>query len=200
MNKLLLISASVLLLTACANSPTPTNPVTTPVASSPPPAPGKTANQLQTERLIGNWALTYKIINTFTNKYTLSRIAKSTSASTPDDYYIFGSDAYGTTIIAGYNSKLNKYALLDSSSTLDEFFIFDFTDTSHISGCAYLTIKSNGLESDCYAMTGLRSSATPIPLSLTRAHPTLSEVTFAASKARNTEDEALYQTLKNQLN
>ncbi|WP_420595604.1 hypothetical protein [Deinococcus sp.] len=179
MKRIFLVPTAALILTACGGGSAPPvanqNPVIVITPTPQPSLPVKSSNQLQTERLIGNWAMNFTIINNFTFKYQLSDVR--TSTVTPGDYNIFGSSASGDLVIGGYNSPLKAFALLHTTPEGEFFYVFDFAAANQVSGCTY--IKSNGTDklSDCYPMTGLHYSSTPVPLSLTSNKVALLQIT-----------------------
>ncbi|GGR32582.1 hypothetical protein GCM10008957_48840 [Deinococcus ruber] len=65
-------------------------------------------NQQQTERLYGSWNFTYTIINTYTDTYKLSTL--NASSVTPGDYFLAGINLYGSSVIAGYDSKYSTFS------------------------------------------------------------------------------------------
>ncbi|PYE53170.1 Ig-like domain-containing protein [Deinococcus yavapaiensis] len=115
-------------------------------------------NQEQTRRLIGTWVFTYNIgSTTFQQTYRLDDVRENSFDDTV--YDIYGRDQLGNVIVAGYVPSLSKFTLLDEDSTFDRFFIFDFAAASNtsVSGCYYQ--NANGTQSDCYAMTGTKTSS-----------------------------------------
>lgn len=124
--------------------------------NSPTPSPTGSYNQQQTERLYGSWKFTYTIINTYSDIYKL-RTLKASSV-TPGDYYLEGVNGYNTPVIAGYNSQYKNFSLYDPGDYIDQFYTFNFSNTTAVSGCYYLIDNSTDRMSDCYSMYGNRYS------------------------------------------
>jgi hypothetical protein len=111
-----------------------------------------------TQRLIGGtWTFTYTILGTFSDRYSFNTIVASTA--TPGDYNALGTDAFGSAVIGSYSTRNGSWAVLDPGTIIDRFFVFDFGDTNHVSGC-YYQISPPGTTnlSRCYSMSGFRSS------------------------------------------
>ena len=138
--------------------------VTVTVASS----TNKPFNQLQTERLIGTWVFSYTIISEFTQTYRLNDVRES--PSTPGEWSIFGTDQFGGLVIAGYSPDLEAFSLLDPGIIINRFFTFDFVGSNTVSGCYYQIDVEDDSISQCYPMTGARTSSSTLS-SLKRAQP-----------------------------
>jgi alpha/beta superfamily hydrolase len=138
---------------------------TTPVVDSCSTASSGTTlyNKCQTERLIGAWNFTYKMVSTsFTDSFTLPASGLKGPLSTADgeEYQINGTDKNGNQDVgARYSISLKKFTLLNQGLTINEFFVFDLTaDNSSISsGCYYLIDKSTEKWSDCYSLSGVKT-------------------------------------------
>ena len=160
MKKYLLIAAA-LALTACGGKSIPPN-TSTPPTSQIPNAP---FNQQQTAKLIGNWTFNFEITSKYSFKYTLSDFDKTPN---PDgNYNVYGEGEDGITVTANYLSQNSTFHLDEYTKEGDIHYVFVFTfDSANlIHGCARV-VRGNSFISDCYAMTGTRTSATPMPLSL----------------------------------
>ena len=146
-----------------------------------PPSPAKPFNQQQTERLIGRWAFSYRLISEWTDTYTLRDVEES--SMNPGRWYIYGTDEYDDFVIAGYSPDLEEFSLLDTSSIIDQYFTFDFvgSSTTSVSGCYYQIDKDDGSLSRCYPMTGVRTSLSTSALS--RGTSALSYATAAQAQA-----------------
>ena len=138
--------------------------VTVTVASS----TGKPFNQQQTERLIGTWVFTYRIVSEWTDTYRLNDVRES--PITPGEWNIFGTDQYDNLVIAGYSPSLGMFSLFDQGITIDQFFTFDFVGSNTVSGCYYQVDKDDNSLSRCFDMTGVRTSSSTLS-SLKRALP-----------------------------
>jgi len=153
---------------------------TTPVVDSCSTASSGTTlyNKCQTERLIGAWNFTFKIVNTFTDSFTLPSSGLQQSTANSAEYSILGTDEYGNRdVIARYSTTLKKFSLLNQGNTIDEFFVFDLTtdNNSISSGCYYQIDKSTEKWSDCYTLSGVKTGnarrgnvAPPVIDSITR--------------------------------
>jgi hypothetical protein len=108
------------------------------------------------ERLLGHWIFAYTISSTVTDEYTLTYVYEDTT--TPGEWYAIGTDEYGDIVAASWSDDLNLYTLLDEGILFDSFYTFDFTGSNMVSGCYYLSY-SDGTMSDCYPMTGIRTSS-----------------------------------------
>lgn len=109
----------------------------------------------KTEMLRGQWTFAYKIISTFTNTYKLNNITGDKTDT--GGYFIYGTDQYGDSVLAGYDPTSGRWALLDEGSSIDHFFTF-YTDGSSIlpNSCYFLVTKSTGSLSKCYPLTGTK--------------------------------------------
>ena len=148
-------------------------------ATPTPPSPTKPFNQQQTERLIGTWEFTYTIISDFKNTYRLRDVRESSSK--PGEWNIFGTDEYGGIVVAGYSPSLGNFSLLSSLGNIEQFFTFDFVGSNAVSGCYY----HDGDVSDCFSMTGVRTSRSTSALS--RATSALPYATAAQAQAELAE-------------
>lgn len=111
--------------------------------------------------LLGQWLFSYTIISTFTNFYDLQEI--DTSTGTP---VILGEDEFGDPIIAARVQDLiddpfpYDFALLDPSTLLCRFYVFNHTSTNAVSGLYFqASATSSGcgaIISDGYSMSGTR--------------------------------------------
>ena len=76
-----------------------------------PPSPSKPFNQQQTERLIGRWDFSYRLISEWTDTYTLRDVEES--SMNPGRWHIYGTDEYDDRVIAGYSPDLGEFSLLE---------------------------------------------------------------------------------------
>ncbi len=109
------------------------------------------------EKILGNWTFTYTIGSTFSQKYSLTYLWESTS--TPGAWYAAGTDEYGDPVLAGWADTLSLYLLLDKGSVIDRTFTFDFTGPNSVAGCYYQMPSGTTDLSQCYPMTGIRTSS-----------------------------------------
>ena len=63
----------------------------------------KSVNRLKTEMLAGYWRYTYQIISIFNDDYYLNINDVEESTTSPGEYSIFGTDEYGSLVVAGYD-------------------------------------------------------------------------------------------------
>jgi hypothetical protein len=112
----------------------------------------------QVQILSGTWTFSYKILNDYTDSYTLTTVKESTTE--PGKYYIFGTNEYGDSVVAEYNSEYKSYALFDKRTLFDQYFTFNFTSEDTVSGCYYLVTVETSESSECYNMTGIRTART----------------------------------------
>lgn len=136
-------------------APTPT-PTPTP-QPQPQPQPNKPQNQILTERLIGNWVFNYKIIDNFSQAYSLVGPARE-STTTPGDYLVFGTDSQGGAIGGGYAAKIKEYIVVDETPLFVRSYVFNFDSDNRVSGCYFqvdLNVTSLG---PCFPMNGNRTS------------------------------------------
>ncbi|MFZ3137532.1 MAG: fibronectin type III domain-containing protein [Thermodesulfovibrionales bacterium] len=112
----------------------------------------------KTELLKGKWHFIFIIISTFTYDYTLTTI--DGDKNDQGGYYISGTDEWGDLVIAGYWPDDGNWALLDTGTIIDRFFVF-YTDGSNIlsNSCYYQIDSSTGSFSRCYELSGYKYSA-----------------------------------------
>ncbi|GGO32822.1 hypothetical protein [Deinococcus humi] len=150
MKRILLLCTVPLFLAACGGPSTPTTDV----------------NKQQTERLYGTWKFNYTIGgDSFSNVYALTNLNAS---KTPGEYYLAGTDEQNNVVVAGYDSKDKNFNLLDREAGFDRFFVFDMASETSAKGCYYQINMTNSTISDCYEMTGTRTSA-GVALSIPKA-------------------------------
>jgi hypothetical protein len=131
--------------------------------------------------LFGTWTFTYSIVSTFQDRYVMSQVQTS-SQGFPFipvyDVYDGLTDAVcARTADLGFPNAPFEFALLDASSLFCDFFVFNKTGATTISGNYYLTdIAFDGSCGDVVNPT------TPYPLSGVRVG--------AALEARAQGDEA----------
>ncbi len=118
------------------------------------PVPCKPINQLKTELLAGSWVFTFKIITVFTDYYYLDINSVKESSSEKGEYYIYGTDEYGGSILAQYDKSLNQYTLYDPGYGIDMFYVFNFTGNGSVAGCYYQISQYDQSWSRCYPMIG----------------------------------------------
>jgi len=149
----------------CSGDPPP-SPPPLPDDFSPPQtscdSPGTPSyNKCQTQRLQGTWSFSYTVDNPVTYIYTLTNKIDE-SDSTPGQFFIIGTNQGGDVIVASYNSDKKDFALMDMGPNINRFYRFNFTSESEnvVSGCAFHITVATEEWSDCYAMTGSRTSRT----------------------------------------
>lgn len=106
------------------------------------------------QALVGNWTFQYKLsTTTFTQTYNM----RALTGQTLDDggYVVVGEDKFGDVVVGSYSPTLREFTLLDTGITISRFFTFRINGNI-ASGCYYQS-SSRGL-SNCYSMTGTRSS------------------------------------------
>jgi hypothetical protein len=94
-----------------------------------------TTNQQKTQLLYGSWALTYNIISTYTDTFTLNNVYASTV--TPGDYTISGTNEYGGLVVGSYSSKSAVWSIYDGGTIINQFYVFQ-TDGNSIWGWVLL--------------------------------------------------------------
>lgn len=117
-----------------------------------------TTNQQKTQLLYGTWALSFTIISTYTDTFALNNVYASTV--TPGDYTISGTNQYGSLVIGSYSSKYGDWSIYDGGTTASQFYVFQTNGSSIWNGCYYITPKSTGVMSKCYALTGIKTKTT----------------------------------------
>jgi len=103
------------------------------------PATTTTTQPDRLSLLLGQWAFTYTIIDTFTDHYNLTTIQQATGQSYD---VVFGTNSdLGNSVIAGRTQDFDPgnttgyyFALLDPESLLCEFFAFNVGGASSASG------------------------------------------------------------------
>ena len=104
--------------------------------------------------LLGNWHFYYTIISTFSDYYSLTTV--STEKNSEGEYFVFGTDEYGDTVVAAfYPDTIKGWTLLNQSNIIDLFYVF-YTDGNKIlpNSCYYQIDKSTGQWSKCYTLNG----------------------------------------------
>jgi hypothetical protein len=118
-----------------------------------------TANQalLNASRLIGGtWTFVYTILSTFADSYTLTTLNPTPGSG--GQYFVNGTGSAGDPVVADYHPQFGNWSLLDPGSVIDRFFVFNFSDNNHVSGCYYqISPPGSSNMSSCYAMAGIRS-------------------------------------------
>ena len=109
-----------------------------------------TEPQFRLNMFRGNWLFTYVIVSTWSGLYDIY----GTAYESDGEWYLQGSDEYGDIVIATWEIDFG-YLLLDSGTTLDNIFSFDFDGADSVSGCYYLDV----IDEDCYPMNGTRISS-----------------------------------------
>lgn len=132
------------------------NAVPIPSSTTTPAIEGTTTGP-EVQLLSGTWTFSYKILNDYTNSYTLTTVKESTTE--PGKYLIWGTNEYGDPVFADYNSEYKNYGLFDKRTLFDQFFTFNFTSEDTVSGCYYMVIDTSET-SECYPMTGIRTART----------------------------------------
>lgn len=134
-----------------APEPTPTP------QPQPQPQPNKPQNQILTERLIGSWVFNYKIVDNFSQAYTLFGPARE-NPSAPGEYLVLGTDSLGEVVGGGYSPKVDAYLVVDETPLFIRSYVFNFDSDNRVSGCYFqadLKITDLG---PCYPMNGNRTS------------------------------------------
>lgn len=121
-----------------------------------PPAPTAPSSYDKTAMLLGGtWTYVYTIISTFRDTYAFTSI--SSTPNSDGDFYAYGKDAYNGTVIGSYYSKGGFWSVLDTGTIIDMYYVFNFSDINHVSGCYYqISPPGSNNFSKCYAMTGSR--------------------------------------------
>lgn len=113
--------------------------------------------------LRGKWHFVYTIVSTWTDDYSLATM--STTTNSQGGYYIFGTNQHGSLVTASYFPTDGNWSLLDDDyATIEQFYMF-YTDGSTIlpNSCYYLITKSTNAWSQCYSLSGSKTSTTPAP-------------------------------------
>ncbi len=119
-------------------------------------------NQYLTETLAGSWIFSYTIISTWVDYYDLDVDSVAEYPIGSNEYSIYGDDQYGNLVVAGYDPDYGDYSLYDPGSVIDQLFTFNYTNTDTVAGCYYQYSHSSGAWSNCFPMTGTRSSTSRI--------------------------------------
>jgi hypothetical protein len=107
--------------------------------------------------MLGAWSFAYSIGTApFVDRFVLDDVRESPSR--PGEFVIFGTDEFNSLVVGGYIPSLNQFSLYNSSTAIEELFVFSFNSDSTVSGCYYITPRSTGRMSRCYPMTGVRTS------------------------------------------
>lgn len=122
-------------------------------------------NRAKTEMLLGKWTLTYTIVSTWTDVYTLNSVSASTV--TAGDWNVKGTDIYGFPVVGGYVSSSGKWELLNSGTIIDMYYSFTTNGTSVLSGCYYQISLPSRTWSKCYPLSG---SKTALPVAVLAAN------------------------------
>ena len=157
-------------------------------AALPPTDTGDPWSQPNIERFRGTWRFTYtKNSAAITDTFVLRTVIEQPDA--PGEWLIGGIQADGE--IAGllYSRDLDSYVLAkgaadDEADDLEELYSFNLTSPTTVSGCYFEQLSSSSV-SNCYPMTGVRTSLSTSALS--RATSTLSYTTAAQAQAELAE-------------
>ncbi|MDP2367517.1 S8 family peptidase [Rhodoferax sp.] len=126
--------------------------VATPITADPP-------NLMRVNKILGSWALTYRIINSYTD--TISLETTRESSTTPGKYYAWGLNQYDDTTLVGYDDDGAYYYMLSrhpDSATFDSFYTFTLSAGGQtVDGCYYLYYRTEVLSS-CYPMAGTKTA------------------------------------------
>lgn len=116
-------------------------------------------NRDKTLLLKGNWAFTYTIISTYTDKINLTDLVTSTTLES--GWAMYGYDPYGNKdVIGAYFPSTKNWAVLDDGSTIDNYYRFT-TDGSKVlpGGCYYLISPSGSTNlGTCRTLTGTKTA------------------------------------------
>jgi hypothetical protein len=115
-------------------------------------------NKVKTENLDGCWAFNYTIISDWTTEFCLNK--STIEESEQYVYWIKGLDSYGNNSVGGYWPEENYYHVLIAGSLFWEYFTFDFlpSSSSAVEGCYYQVDPNDGSASNCFPMTGYRTT------------------------------------------
>ena len=157
-------------------------------AALPPTDTGDPWSQPNIERFRGTWRFTYtKNSAAITDTFVLRTVIEQPDA--PGEWLIGGIQADGE--IAGllYSRDLDSYVLAkgaadDEADDLEGLYSFNLTSPTTVSGCYFEQLSSSSV-SNCYPMTGVRTSLSTSALS--RATSTLSYTTAAQAQAELAE-------------
>ncbi|MDW7774656.1 MAG: hypothetical protein SCH71_17375 [Desulfobulbaceae bacterium] len=114
------------------------------------------ANRFLTRSLAGSWSFTYEIISIFTDYYNLDINEVYEEPAGSGEYYIYDTNYYYG---AGYDPGDNIYFLYDPGYPFDIFYSFTYTSTNQVAGCYYQYYYDTDTLSDCYPMSGERTSS-----------------------------------------
>lgn len=129
------------------------NPVT--IATAP-----ANESQKRAKEFIGTWAMTYKIISTFSDTLKFNTVLESTSE--PGEYFAGGKDQYGNIYVAWYDFEYKSYVIGGGPTNLPTFYQFkSIASDGSVSGIVWFSLSTG--YSDNYAMVGRRIS-TSIPV------------------------------------
>ncbi len=127
------------------------------------------ANRFLTETLAGSWRFNYAIGSSpFVQNYSLDVRTVEEYPAGSGEFVIYGKGQYDNPVAAEYLPDDDMYALLDPGSIIDRLYNFNYTNTNSVSGCYYMYSHSSGTWSNCYPMTGTRTSTTTRALSVAK--------------------------------
>jgi hypothetical protein len=182
-------------LSACSN---PGTTVNAPIQN---PAPS--FDRQQTERLLGNWRMDYKIISQFTDNYRLDRIEENPNE--PGKFLAVGVDTSNGSLAGGaYNAKYAKYAIVGLGTTFDQFYLFEFSPTAsstNATGCYFMILHPKNELSDCFILTATKKAlgSTSFSTLTSNANLKLQEIAIPLKTSKKAQYQAEYQALKLQL-
>ena len=134
---------------------------TTPTPPTPPTATGDPWSRPKIERFRGTWQFTYtKNGAAITDTFVLNIIIEQDDA--PGEWAIGGVQADGEIAALFYSRDLDSYVLGKAAEDDDEddvegLYSFNLTSPTTVSGCYFEQLSSTSF-SDCYPMTGVRTS------------------------------------------
>ena len=145
---------------------------TTPVSPPPPVDTGDPWSRPNIERFRGTWQFTYtKDGAAITDTFVLNIIIEQ--PDTPGEWGIGGLQDDGLIAVLIYSRVSDSYVLATvaavTTDEIEEFYSFNLTSPTTVSGCYYEILSSTSLSS-CYPMTGVRTSSAALS-GLTSALP-----------------------------
>ena len=129
-----------------------------PMLVAPTAGSDKVQNRIKTESLDGCWAFNYKIASYWTTSFCLDK--STIEEYEPDVFSIDGFDEYRNIAVGSYYPEGGLYFVMVTGPLFWDFFTFDFTSPTTVSGCYYIFDPADDSLSNCFDMTGNRTSKT----------------------------------------
>ena len=115
-------------------------------------------SRIKTEGLDGCWTFNYKIASDWTTSFCLDK--STIEEYEPAVFSIDGLDEYRNIAFGSYLPDGNFYNVIVTGPLFWDFFTFDFTSPTTVSGCYYIFDPADDSLSTCFDMTGNRTGKT----------------------------------------